>query len=192
MSEIWKDVVGYEGFYEVSNLGNVRGVNRVHFRRDTSGREYPVHVPSRLLRKKDNTNGYYRVTLSKDNHTKQVFVHRLVAEAFVQKTPDCDYVDHINADRHDNRASNLQWISQGDNIHYSYVRGNRVPIFQLHPDFIEKANVAAKKPVIRDDGVVFQSVTEAAKAMGVSHGCVCHCLKGRCKTVKGHSFKYKD
>lgn len=188
--EEWRDVVGYEGLYEVSNLGNVRGVDRTHFRTDKSGNKYPVHVRARALHKKDNTNGYYRVNLSKNNRVKAAFVHRLVAEAFLEKVDGCDCVDHINSDRHDNRLENLQWVSQGMNIHLSYARDGRVSVFKSRQDVIEKCHNATKKAIVRSDGATFNSVSEAALAIGVTPACVSHALCGRCKTVRGFKFSY--
>lgn len=189
MREEWRKVVGYENLYEVSNLGNVRGVDRVLFRRDRHGNPYPVRVAGRTLAQTDNTNGYLRVNLSRDNHVKQAFVHRLVAEAFVPCVAGCNYVDHINANRHDNRACNLQWVNQGENVRFGYSRGNRSSVV-LDKETKARIRAAISKPVRRSDGAIYMSISEAARDTGVTNSCIGHALHGRCKTVKGFKFEY--
>ena len=111
MREEWRDVVGYEGLYQVSNLGRVKGVAR-----KVNRNGHMVSVPERLLNQSDNTNGYLRVSLSKGNHVKQAFVHRLVAEAFVDNPKGCKYIAHLDSDRHNNKPDNLVWCTQSENI----------------------------------------------------------------------------
>lgn len=106
MREEWSDIAGYEGLYQVSNLGCVKGMAR---RIQRNG--HVVAVPERTLNQTDNSNGYLRVNLSKDNHVKHAFVHRLVAAAFVDNPDGCRYVDHLDSDRHNNRADNLVWCT---------------------------------------------------------------------------------
>ncbi len=98
MEEIWKDVVGYEGFYLVSNLGNVRRVESVTNRKH--GR---------------NSKGYSQVCLSVHGKQKNFLIHRLVASAFVWKPQDKTEVNHINGVKNDNRAENLEWVTSREN-----------------------------------------------------------------------------
>lgn len=101
--EEWRPVAGYEGFYEVSNLGNVRKVQQ-------------------MMRPADNGNGYLRVNLTKDGKTTTYYVHRLVAKAFCGNADDSKTVNHINHVTTDNRAVNLEWLSQKKNVQYSAAR----------------------------------------------------------------------
>lgn len=184
MREEWRDVVGYEGLYQVSNLGRVKGVAR-----KVNRNGHMVSVPERLLNQNDNTNGYLRVSLSKGNHTKQAFVHRLVAEAFVDNPKGCKYIDHLDNDRHNNHVDNLAWCTQSENIAASYARGQRkyVPMSEE-----ARARVTKKiaKPVVRSDGKIYPSVTSAAKDLGVTMAMVSHVLNGRAQTALGYSFRY--
>lgn len=184
MREEWRDVVGYEGLYQVSSFGRVKGVARSVKR---NGHE--VKVPERFLCQTDNSNGYLRVNLSKDNRVKQTFVHRLVAEAFVDNPDGCRYIDHLDSDRHNNHVENLVWCTQSENISAAYSRGRRkyVPMSEE-----ARARVTKKiaKPVVRSDGKIYPSVTSAARDLCVTVGMVRHVLKGRAKTVKGYSFRY--
>lgn len=97
--EIWKDVTGYEGLYQVSNLGRVRSLTR--YKRIMTG-----HI---------NTWRYRQVTLTKNKIKKMFSVHRLVAEAFIPNPENKPEVDHINTLRDDNRVENLRWVSSSEN-----------------------------------------------------------------------------
>lgn len=108
--EIWKDVVGYEGIYQVSNLGNVkrvgsfRGVNK-------------AYLNDYYLKPKDNGKGYYRIKLTVNNKSKLVMLHRIIAEAFIpnHEKKIKKVINHINCDRKDNRLENLEWTTQSEN-----------------------------------------------------------------------------
>ena len=117
-TEEWRPVVGYEGLYEVSNLGRVRSVDRV----DSSGKRRR----SRMLKPIPDKDGYSKVSLSRSSKVKQVNLQRLVALHFIPNPDDLPEVDHINCDRADNRVENLQWVTRSDNRRFSWSRGNRV------------------------------------------------------------------
>lgn len=105
MQEVWKPVVGYEGLYEVSNLGRVKSLPR-------NGTINQV----RLLKQSENGVGYLRVDLSKGNKSKTHNIHFLVACAFIGVPEKGIVIDHINNNRTDNRLSNLQLITHRENI----------------------------------------------------------------------------
>lgn len=107
MREIWKDVSGYEGLYEVSNLGNVRS-HHVHTRR------FGKYLAG------GNTRGYRTLVLCKDSIRWTIMVHLLVARAFLGEPPNPkDTVNHKDFDKANNRIGNLEWISHADNNRYS-------------------------------------------------------------------------
>jgi len=114
--EIWKGVVGYEGFYQVSNLGNVkrvgsfRGVNK-------------AYLNDYYLKPKDNGKGYYRIKLTVNNKSKRVMLHRIIAEAFINNPKNKKVINHINCDKKDNRIENLEWCSQSENVLHSVKLG---------------------------------------------------------------------
>ena len=124
MEEIWKDVVGYEGYYQVSNLGRVRSLDRIV----SNGRK----IKGKILSTKVNTPPYYpRVSLSVNGKMKLVQVHRLVAQAFVYN-PDPEHktqVGHKDESRTNNRADNLEWVTPKEN--------SNMP---LHRERVSKAN----------------------------------------------------
>lgn len=109
--EIWKDVKGYEGYYQVSNLGRVKGVERF-VRQGNSIR----HVKERLVKIYRGGHGYLCATLCKDKKSKTITVHRLIAKAFIPNPDNKPEVDHINTNRTDCRLENLRWVTHAENM----------------------------------------------------------------------------
>lgn len=113
MEEIWKDIKGYEGLYQVSNLGNIKSFefrnNRGIFKREK-------------ILYKSTRSGYYTVNLCKNTIRKSKQVHRLVAEAFIPNPLNKKIVNHIDFDRKNNKVENLEWCSQKENVNWSRTR----------------------------------------------------------------------
>ena len=103
--EIWKDVEGYEGLYEVSSYGRVKSLNY-------NGCKGKV----RILKQTFNDKGYLRVGLSKDGKTKTLKTHRLVAIAFIPNVENKPEIDHVNTMPTDNRVENLRWVTRIENM----------------------------------------------------------------------------
>lgn len=120
--EEWKSIVGYEGFYEVSNTGIVRSVERDVIYKDGRIRR----VKSRVMSQSLNSDGYMTVHLSRDGNSKRHPVHKLVAIAFVDGYVKGLEVDHIDADRTNNISSNLQWVTHEENIRRTIMRGSHI------------------------------------------------------------------
>lgn len=124
-NEIWKDVVGYEGWYQVSNLGRVKSLPRqvIHG-------ESIVNRSSKMLKQTINHKGYLMVTLCRNRHRKSFTTHRLVAEAFIPNPYNKPEVDHINTVKDDNRVENLRWATTWENIHnpISFDKLKRIPV----------------------------------------------------------------
>ncbi len=101
--EFWKDINGYEGFYQVSTFGNIKSLNFNH-----SGKE-------KNLKPRDDNYGYYKVVLFRNGEKQSKRVHRLVAQAFLPNYYNKPEVDHINRIRSDNRLINLRWVTKIEN-----------------------------------------------------------------------------
>lgn len=166
LSEIWKEVAGYEGLYEVSNFGNVRSLPR------QAGN---VHIKGRILKQFIVGNGYLGVSLSKEGYSKNHSVHRLVAVAFVPNNLGLPQVNHKDEDKHNNHAENLEWITQQGNLEY----GTRT---ERQKQAITK-NIGVPVIQIMSDGhtavAEYGSISSAAKAVGASTGEIFDCLKNR-------------
>jgi hypothetical protein len=115
-SEIWRDIKGYEGFYQVSNRGDVRSLNRTvgtGIKQNVKG----VDMSLRLH------NGYLDVLLSKNGATRRRTVHRLVAEAFIPKKKGKEFVNHIDGVKSNNNVENLEWVSRSGNMRHAFSNG---------------------------------------------------------------------
>lgn len=104
--EIWKDIPDYEGFYQVSNWGHVKGLDRIV-------RNYPIK--GRLLALSLKSNGYYRITLCKRGTEKYFYVHELVAKAFIGERPKGMEINHIDGVRTNNHLDNLEYVTPKQN-----------------------------------------------------------------------------
>ena len=115
--EIWKDVPGYEGLYQVSSLGNVKSCSRIR----KGGRHNCVRTyKEKQLKTTKSPYGYIYVQLYGENHTKKYFTHRLVALAFIPNLENKPSVNHINGIKHDNRVENLEWVTHSENTKHAF------------------------------------------------------------------------
>ena len=115
MEEIWKDIPDYEGLYQVSNLGNVKNLSRV-----VVSKRGTRTIRERVLKPYPTKHGYLFVKLSKNDKSKAIAIHKLVAICFLNHTTDGTHniiVDHINGIKTDNTLNNLQLISHRENVH---------------------------------------------------------------------------
>lgn len=110
MIEIWKDIKGYEGKYQISNLGNVRSLydeNQI------------CKTPRTKMLRLCERNGYCTIVLSMKGKRKSLQVHRLVAEAFIPNTKNKPFINHIDENRKNNNVNNLEWCTQLENVKHS-------------------------------------------------------------------------
>lgn len=119
-TEIWKPVVGYEGFYEVSNIGRVKSLRRPWHKIPNS---YP-----RILKSFPNAWGYPIVILCMNCRPKTRLVHSLVMEAFVGPRPKANDINHIDGNRQNNSIGNLEYCTRSQNIRHGYLVGTRTRI----------------------------------------------------------------
>lgn len=116
--EEWRDIKGYEGLYQVSDLGNVRSLDRrVVNHRSSSTRL----CKGQLFSPFDNGNGYLVVSLSMGRKRKNHYVHRLVAEAFIDNPDNKPVINHLDYNTHNNNVTNLEWCTQVENVAHSIV-----------------------------------------------------------------------
>lgn len=118
MTEVWKPIDGYEGIYQVSSLGRVRSLDRTVQSTSKNGKCYHVSLKGRILAQSDAGKGYLKVGLRKNGEIEERYVHRLVAFAFVEGYRKGFVINHKDEDKHNNRADNLEWITQKENLNY--------------------------------------------------------------------------
>lgn len=174
-AEVWKPVVGYEGLYEVSNMGRVRSTEHLVIGKDGRRRVFPSKIRSLLTYKR-----YVYVNLYDNQKCERHLVHRLVAEAFVPNPLNRDCVDHINTIRDDNRACNLKWVSHAEN-HKNPITAQRL-----------KWRI---KPVIRlapDGGIKEYAQINDAEKEGFISACIIKSCKNPGCMHKGYVWLYKD
>ena len=111
MEEIWKDIEGYEGLYQVSNLGKVKSLNY-----NKTGKE-------KELRFNNNGTGYIQVGLTKNKEHKKFLVHRLVAKTFIPNIDNKTFINHIDGNKKNNDVNNLEWCTKSENQLHAYRTG---------------------------------------------------------------------
>lgn len=125
--EAWRDIPGYEGLYQVSDLGRVRSLDRISYvpPNDWQKDGFYRTRKGKLLSSSIDGSGYAFVTLCRERVKRSFKVHRLVAEAFVSNPHGKPQVNHIDGNKANNAASNLEWVTDRENIGHAYAIGIR-------------------------------------------------------------------
>lgn len=185
--EIWRDIKGYEGIYQVSSEGRIKSLRRV----DKSNHIVNEKIKDTIV----NKYGYEMVTLWLNGSCKTLRVHRLVAEAFIPNPENKPCIDHINTIKTDNRVVNLKWASSKENCNN--------PISKQHLSNALKGNTNSKygkmhhnsKKVYQYDKEgnfirEWDTVSDVARQLGVSQGNISSCCMGLRCTAYGFIWKY--
>lgn len=185
MTEVWKPILGYEGYYDVSNTGKVRSLDRkrnnVRYSRNLKGKE---------LKQSFGNSGYLQVNLSVFGKQKIFMVHRLVGIAFVEND-DIEFkiaINHKDGNKTNNNASNLEWVSYSENQKHAYENG------------LNKWNPSKGKPmksVVQIDPdtdevvCVFDSIGDATRRVGAkSASGISHCCNHKKRYNTAYGFKW--
>ena len=196
-SEIWKDIPGYEGYYQVSNFGRVKSIPRKVY---CNG---GFHISKEKIMKQDqNKSGYWRAHLLKDKVAKTLLVHRLVAKAFLPNPDSLPDINHKDENPSNNYVDNLEWCTEKYNMNYGTAIERRKVSFVRNESF-KKANATkvrnksrgAEKSVegTSKDGITtitFRSMSEAERMTGISKGRISDCCHGRRLSAGGYYWKY--
>lgn len=206
MEEEWRDINGYEGYYQVSNMGRVRSMDVA----------VPHPRPGHLSIKKgkvrkqflDGKKHYLTVGLHRDAVTKTLNVHRLVANAFIPNPLNLPQVNHIDEIKINNEALNLEWCSASYNMKHGgaverqlfsrYLNNSKEDLSarSLVTKFAKQSR-NCERPVIQISGLgffiaEFTSASSAGRTLGVDRANIQSCCKGRARTCGGFKWEYKN
>ena len=187
IKEEWKDINGFEGYYQISNLGRVKSLPRVV--RNFITKE-------KILKNHENSQGYYRVELKVKGLERQCFVHRLVAEHFINKPKGCDVVNHLDCNPHNNCIDNLEWTTLKGNVEYmkKLGRNKRTEQWIKHLKKGLREKIAKKVIGTKIDGnqtLIYETVNDVA-IDGFQPSCVSNCCNNKRKTHKGFTWRFAN
>lgn len=174
MDEIWKDIIGYEGLYQISNLGRVKSLGNNKSRKEKI---------LKLTKKRVKKSTYYTVNLHKNGAVENFRVNRLVAQAFIPNPYNLSDVNHIDEDTLNNVVSNLEWLSHKDNCNYG-TRNTRMS--ESNTNNLKRS----KQIVCIETGIIYPSVHEASRKLNINYGNLYRALKHKEKTCGGYHWDY--
>lgn len=166
--EEWKDIIGYEGVYQISSYGQVKNIET-----------------NKILIGDKNNLGYRRVTLYKPIK-KRYFIHRLVAIHFCEGYSEGLVVNHIDGDKNNNKATNLEWVTRSENDKHAY----KMKLRKSYPCQFKRRIIAydAKtKELIK----IYENTGECERDLQVARSNIYNCCNGKQKTCKGLILKYE-
>lgn len=180
--EIWKDIEGYEGRYQVSNYGDVKSCERHEILCD--GRERTRKM--RMLKPYTDKHGYKYVTLFKKGDAIKKKIHRLVGQAFIPNPEKLPCINHKDENPSNNHISNLEWCS----VKYNNTYGSRIQRMVE-----KKINGKKSKPVIQvtlkgEVVNIYPSANEVKRQLGWDVGGVCHACNNDFPTYKGYVWRF--
>lgn len=170
MEEIWKDIEGFEGLYQVSNLGRVK--------RFATGK---------VLKSGKDGGGYLQVDLCKNGKRKTHRIHRLVAQAFIPNPEHKPEVNHIDEIKTRNMVSNLEWMTAKENSNHG-TRNERMAKAISKSMSIPIIAINLKTGESKD----FYGTSECSRQLGLNQSNITSVLKGRRKQTGGYTFQYKE
>lgn len=173
--EVWRDIKGFEGFYQVSNSGRLRSLDR-----ESCGKRYVGKIISSKCR-----NGYVVDILCKDGKKKTCRRHRLVAEAFIPNPEEKPEINHLDGDKSNNCVDNLEWATHRENTNHAWVTGlTKFPPAEIP---IEVIQMYEGKEI-----AIYKSIEIAGRLNNISSADICKCCKGKRKNAGRYTWRYKE
>lgn len=172
--EIWKPIKGYEGIYEVSSFGRIKSISR---------KRGFIKGKTRILKPIIKDNGYAQINLYKDNIYTRHYIHRIVAQEFIQNKNNLPCINHKDYNKLNNSIDNLEWCSYSHNNSYSNCQAiagktKRIPIVQY--------DLQGNK--IRE----WESATQAGHTLNIANTCITACCRGRARKAGGYMWRYRE
>ncbi|MBD5464077.1 MAG: hypothetical protein HDR24_13665 [Lachnospiraceae bacterium] len=181
MNEVWKSISGYEGRYEVSNLGRVRSIPR--YVDNHTGKKL---IKEKIVSQHINDRGYVIVSLNKETKRKTYKVHRLVAEAFIENHFNKPQVNHIDGDKTNNRVENLEWNDNSENQRHAYRTGLNKPSGKSG----KPKRGVMQLDVHGNEIGRFDSIARASVETTTSASNIGECCRGKRKSANGYKWRY--
>jgi hypothetical protein len=160
MEEIWKDVKGYEGLYQISNLGSIKSLSRCKTSIDRYNNYYTYETRVKKLKPSINSKGYFNISLVKYCKKKSFSVHRLVAEAFLPNLENKTQVNHVNGIKTDNRLENLEWNTALENTRHAHRIGLCKKGITHHQ---------SKQLICIKTGIIYESIRDASIKLKINN-----------------------
>lgn len=184
--ENWKDIKGYEGFYQVSDCGNVRSLARDVYRQDGT---FHHHLKEKILVPSLNSKGYVKVHLYKNGKRKVMTIHRLVAMAFLPNPENKPMVNHKDENPLNNFVENLEWCSAQYNANYG-TRNERIA--KNHKNVKLGNHPRAKQVFCVELNKTFDCAKRAQEELGIWKSAIAKVCKGKAETAGGFHWRYAD
>jgi hypothetical protein len=188
MAKQTKQIKGFEGLYSIDENGNILSIDR--FIVDKNNRK--VRINGLKKKKTLNADGYEVVSLFKNNKQNLFYVHRLIAENFIENPNNLPCINHINGIKNDNKISNLEWCSYSENNFHAYKELSKVGFwkdkFNSHPKNKNIIQFDLNGNKIKE----YQSISECARQIGLRRETIRDNIKGKIKIILGqYTFKTK-
>ena len=190
MNEIWKSIMGYEGYYEVSNLGNVHSVDRIIVNKNGRKRFFN----SKILKLLTNIDGYLVIQLNKNGKGKQFRVNRLVAHAFIPNPDNKLVVNHKDCNKKNNLSTNLEWNTVSENTQHAYDNGlNKSPKYYLNKFGVEHNRSKAVLQYSKSNEFIVEhaSMHEAKRKLNIDVSSISQACNGKRNYAGGFVWKLK-
>ena len=183
MEEIWKDIPSYEGYYQVSTLGNFRSLPRQIKYKNNGTRNYP----SKSLKTETTKDNYQRIVLMKYGVKNRYMCHRLVAITFIPNLENKPFINHIDGNKSNNVVTNLEWCTGSENMTHADITGLRNMFKNHHPS-------NSKRIKCLETGEVFSSFYRAVKWLGKTNNSVSALVRGtrNCGKAFGYHWEFID
>ena len=178
IQEIWKDIQGYEGLYQISNLGRVKSLERIIITSNNITKKISEKILKPCLRK----NGYYSIVLQKNNKSKYYTIHRLVAKEFIPNPDNLPQVNHKDENKLNNNVDNLEWCTSKYNNNYgthnerhALARSKTVYQYSLSKKLLS----------------IWKSTHDVNYKLGYHQGNIAACCRGERKTAYNCIWSYE-